>query len=352
MKKVKVAINGFGRIGRQVAKIIMDDKSGLLDLVAINDLYDSKMNAHLFKYDSSYGKCSCEVVVDENDDLIVDGHWIDVLQERDPNNLPWKDLGVDLVIESTGVFTTARSDEKTGKTGADAHIKAGAKKVIITAPAKGEDITIVMGVNDKKYDPELHHIVSNASCTTNALAPAAKIVNDNWGIVNAVMSTVHSYTNDQVLLDQGHKKDVRRGRAAALNIVPTSTGAAKAIALVIPELAGKFDGHSLRIPTPTVSIIDFVALLEKDTTIEEVNQAFIDAAEGEYKGIVGVVKGEYDDPLVSVDFRGDTRSSIVDLPNNMLMGTNLLKVVTWYDNEWGYSSRTVDLAKLIASRMA
>lgn len=351
MEKVKVAINGFGRIGRQVAKIIMDDQSGLLDLVAINDLYDSKMNAHLFKYDSSYGKSGCEVRVDENDDLIVDGHWIDVLQERDPSNLPWKDLGVDLVIESTGVFTNARSDDKNGKTGADAHIKAGAKKVIITAPAKGEDITIVMGVNDKKYDPDQHHIVSNASCTTNALAPAAKIVNDRWGIVNAVMSTVHSYTNDQVLLDQGHKKDVRRGRAAGLNIVPTSTGAAKAIALVIPELAGKFDGHSLRVPTPTVSIIDFVALLEKDTTIEEVNQAFIDAAEGEYKGIVGVVTGEYDDPLVSVDFRGDTRSSIIDLPTNMLMGTNLLKVVTWYDNEWGYSSRTVDLAKLIASKM-
>ena len=351
MEKVKVAINGFGRIGRQVAKIIMDDQSGLLDLVAINDLYDSKMNAHLFKYDSSYGKSGCEVRVDENDDLIVDGHWIDVLQERDPSNLPWKDLGVDLVIESTGVFTNARSDEKNGKTGADAHIKAGARKVIITAPAKGEDITIVMGVNDKKYDPDQHHIVSNASCTTNALAPAAKIVNDRWGIVNAVMSTVHSYTNDQVLLDQGHKKDVRRGRAAGLNIVPTSTGAAKAIALVIPELAGKFDGHSLRVPTPTVSIIDFVALLEKDTTIEEVNQAFIDAAEGEYKGIVGVVTGEYDDPLVSVDFRGDTRSSIIDLPTNMLMGTNLLKVVTWYDNEWGYSSRTVDLAKLIASKM-
>lgn len=351
MKKIKVGINGFGRIGRQVAKIILEDAADVLDLVAINDLYDSKMNAHLFKYDSSYGKCDCDVVVDENDDLIVDGHWIDVLQERDPSKLPWKELGVELVIESTGVFTTARTDDASGKIGADAHIKAGAKKVIITAPAKGEDLTIVMGVNHQKYDPKKHHIVSNASCTTNALAPAAKIVNDNWGIVNAVMSTVHSYTNDQVLLDQGHKKDVRRGRAAALNIVPTSTGAAKAIALVIPELAGKFDGHSLRVPTPTVSIIDFVALLEKDTTIEEVNQAFIDASEGEYKGILGVVKGEYDDPLVSIDFRGDTRSSIVDLPTNMLMGSNLLKVVTWYDNEWGYSTRTVDLAKLIAGKM-
>ena len=351
MKKIKVAINGFGRIGRQVAKIILEDAADILDLVAINDLYETKMNAHLFKYDSSYGKSSCEVVVDENDDLIVDGHWIDVLQERDPSKLPWKEMGVELVIEATGIFTNARSDEASGKSGADAHIKAGAKKVIITAPAKGEDITIVMGVNHKVYDPQKHHIVSNASCTTNALAPAAKIVHERWGIVNAVMSTVHSYTNDQVLLDQGHKKDVRRGRAAALNIVPTSTGAAKAIALVIPELAGKFDGHSLRIPTPTVSIIDFVALLEKDTTIEEVNQAFKDAAEGEYKGILGVVTGEYNEPLVSIDFRGDTRSSIVDLPTNMLMGTNLLKVVTWYDNEWGYSCRTVDLAKMIAEKM-
>jgi len=257
---------------------------------------------------------------------------------------------VDIVIESTGIFTTARSEN--GKVGADAHIlRGGAKKVIISAPAKGEDLTIVLGVNESKYDPAVHHIISNASCTTNCLAPAAKIVHDKFGIVNAVMTTIHSYTNDQVILDQGHKKEMRRSRAAGLNIIPTTTGAAKAVALVIPELKGKFDGYSLRVPTPTVSIVDFVATIEKPTTKEELNAAFVEAANGALKGILGVTTGEYSQPLVSSDFKGDPRSSIVDLPNNMVMGGNLIKVVTWYDNEWGYSCRTADLAKMVAKSL-
>jgi glyceraldehyde 3-phosphate dehydrogenase len=280
---------------------------------------------------------------------VIDGTEIKVFAEKDPGKLPWKDLGVAIVFECTGIFTNAKSEG--GKIGADAHIeRAGAKKVIISAPAKGEDLTIVLGVNEEKYDNAIHHIVSNASCTTNCLAPAAKIVNDHFGIISGVMTTVHSYTNDQVILDQGHKKELRRSRAAGQNIIPTSTGAAKALALVIPELKGKFDGFSLRVPTPTVSIVDFVAHVEKATTKEELNAAFIEASQGELKGILGVTTGTYNQPLVSSDFKGDERSSIVDLEKNMVMG-NLVKVVAWYDNEWGYSSRTVDLGKMIAKKL-
>ena len=331
---VKVGINGFGRIGRLVFKALLERYPNELEVVAINDLFDAKQNAHLLKYDSTFGiyPGSVEVV---GSDLVVNGHTVRVFAEKDPANLPWKDLGVDIVIESTGIFTDAKGDPAKGKAGANVHIeKGGARKVIITAPAKNEDLTIVLGVNDDKYDPAVHHVVSNASCTTNCLAPAAKVVNDRFGIVNAVMTTIHSYTNDQVILDQGHKKEMRRSRAAGLNIIPTTTGAAKAVALVIPELKGKFDGYALRVPTPTVSIVDFTATVEKPTTKEELNAAFIEAAEGPMKGILGVTRGEYGDPLVSSDFKGDSRSSIVDLPNNMVMGGNLVKVVTWYDNEW------------------
>ena len=346
----KIGINGFGRIGRQVLKAITDRYPGELEVVAINDLFDTKTNAHLFKYDSTYGIYPGTVEISGND-LVINGKTVKVLAEKDPAKLPWKDLGVDIVIESTGIFTDAIGDPAKGKPGANVHLQAGAKKVIISAPAKNEDLTIVLGVNEAKYDPAKHHVVSNASCTTNCLAPAAKIVHEKFGIVNAVMTTIHSYTNDQVILDQGHKKEMRRSRAAALNIIPTSTGAAKAVALVIPELKGKFDGYSLRVPTPTVSIVDFVAVVEKATSKEELNATFTEASKGALKGILGVTTGEYMDPLVSSDFRGDPRSSIVDLASNMVMGGTLVKVVTWYDNEWGYSSRTADLAAMMAKSL-
>ncbi len=350
--KTKVAINGFGRIGRQVLKRIFEDASDTLDIVAINDLFDPQTNAHLFKYDSNYGIFKGDVVVNEVGNLVIEGKEIKVFAEKDPGNLPWKDLGVDIVFECTGIFTNAKSDPAAGKIGADAHIvRGGAKKVIISAPAKGEDLTVVLGVNEEKYDNAIHHIISNASCTTNCLAPAAKIVNDRFGIISGVMTTIHSYTNDQVILDQGHKKELRRSRAAGLNIIPTSTGAAKAVALVIPELKGKFDGYALRVPTPTVSIVDFVALVEKPTTKEELNAAFTEASQGALKGILGVTTGAYNQPLVSSDFKGDDRSSIVDLEKNMVMNGNLVKVVTWYDNEWGYSCRAVDLGKMIAEKL-
>lgn len=348
---VKVGINGFGRIGRQVLKAIIERHGDELEVVAINDLFDNNTNAHLFKYDSSYGRFPGTVEVVEGG-LKIDGKKIKVFAEKDPGALPWKDLGVDIVIESTGIFTDAKGDPDKGKPGANVHIsKGGAKKVIISAPAKNEDITIVLGVNEGKYDPKVHHVLSNASCTTNCLAPAAKVVNDKWVIQNAVMTTIHSYTNDQVILDQGHRKELRRSRAAGQNIIPTTTGAAKAVALVIPELKGKFDGYSLRVPTPTVSIVDFVATVEKPVTIEELNAVFVDASKGALKGILGVTGGEYGDPLVSMDFKGDPRSSIVDLKYNMVMGGNLIKVVTWYDNEWGYSCRTSDLAALVAKSL-
>jgi glyceraldehyde 3-phosphate dehydrogenase len=348
---VRVGINGFGRIGRQVLKALLERYPGTLEVVGINDLFDTKSNAHLFKYDSTYGIYKGDVAVDGND-LVVDGKKISVFAEKDPGNLKWGDLGVDIVIESTGIFTDAIGEPAKGKAGANVHIvKGGAKKVIISAPAKNEDLTVVLGVNEDKYDNSKHHVVSNASCTTNCLAPAAKVVHDRYKILNAVMCTIHSYTNDQVILDQGHKKEMRRSRSAGLNIIPTTTGAAKAIALVIPDLKGKFDGYSLRVPSPTVSIVDFTATIEKPVTKDELNAAFKEAAAGSLKGILGVTSGEYGDPLVSTDFRGDSRSSIVDLPSNMVMGGTLIKVVTWYDNEWGYSSRTADLANLMASKL-
>jgi len=343
---VRVGINGFGRIGRQVLKAMKDFYPDALDVVAINDLFDTKTNAHLFKYDSNYGSYPGTVEIAEND-LVIDGKKIRVFAEKDPANLHWADLGVQLVIESTGVFTDAKGDPAKGKPGARVHIeKGGAKKVIISAPAKNEDITIVLGVNDNKYDPAIHNVVSNASCTTNCLAPAAKVVHDNFRILNAFMTTIHSYTNDQRILDLAHK-DLRRARAAALNIIPTTTGAAKAMGLVIPDLKGKFDGISLRVPTPTVSVVDFVATVEKPTDVNGLNGAFKAASEGALKGILGYTE----EPLVSMDFKGDTHSGIIDALSTMALGGNMVKVIAWYDNEWGYSCRTADLTALMAKSL-
>ncbi len=336
---VKVGINGFGRIGRQVLKAIKEKYSDEFDVVAVNDLFDPETNAHLFKYDSNFGiyPGTVEVV---GGDIVVDGDRIKVFAERDPAKLPWGDLGVEVVIESTGVFRDGKK--------AAAHITAGAKKVIISAPAKpadSVDLTVVLGVNDDWYDAAKHHVLSNASCTTNCLAPPAKVVFDEFGIVKGLMTTIHSYTNDQRILDLAHK-DLRRARAAALNIIPTTTGAAKALALVIPEVEGKFDGFALRVPTPTVSIVDFVAEVEKETSVEEVNAAFKAAAEGPMKGILGYSE----EPLVSMDYKGDPRSSIVDGLSTMVMGGNMVKVVAWYDNEWAYSVRCADLIELMADK--
>ncbi len=333
---VRVGINGFGRIGRQSLKALIE-RSPEVEVVAVNDLIDVQTNALLFKHDSTYGAYPGEVS-HTDDAIVIDGKAVKVLQVKDPATLPWGDLGVDIVLESTGLFTDAEK--------AAAHITAGAKKVIISAPAKKEDITIVLGVNEGMYDPAKHHVISNASCTTNCLAPAAKVVHDNWVIKRGLMNTIHSYTNDQRILDVAHK-DPRRARAAGLNIIPTTTGAAKALALVIPDLKGKFDGFSLRVPTPTVSVVDFTAELEKDVTLEELNQAFRDAAAGPLAGILGAS----DEPLVSSDFRGDSRSSIVDLPSNMVLGGNFIKVIAWYDNEWGYSCRVADLVKFVAGKL-
>lgn len=334
----KVGINGFGRIGRQVFKAI--DKGGFADLfevVALNDLTDNETLAHLLKYDSTYGKFEGEVAADD-EGLTVNGKHIRVLEERDPANLPWGDLGVDLVIESTGFFTDADK--------AAAHIESGARKVVISAPAKGEDVTIVLGVNESTYNPAEHNIISNASCTTNCLAPVVKVLLENFGIVSGMMTTVHSYTGDQVLLDGPHK-DRRRARSAAQNIVPTSTGAAKALSVVIPEVKGKLDGFSLRVPTPTVSIVDVVVNTEKPVTVESVNAVFKAAAESdELFGILGYTEEE----LVSSDFRQDPRSSIVDALSTMTIGENMVKVVSWYDNEWGYSCRLADLVALICEQ--
>ncbi|MGI8486888.1 MAG: type I glyceraldehyde-3-phosphate dehydrogenase [Thermomicrobiales bacterium] len=334
----KIGINGFGRIGRQVFKAIQEGGfSDLFEVVAGNDLTDNASLAHLLKYDSTYGQYAAEI--SSNDEgILVNGKLIKVLAEREPANLPWKDLGVDLVIESTGRFTDAEH--------AKAHIDAGAKKVIISAPAKGEDITIVLGVNEEEYDPATDNIISNASCTTNCLAPVAKVVLDTFGIEHGLMTTVHSYTADQVLVDGPHK-DLRRARGAAQNIIPTTTGAAKALSLVIPELEGKFDGFSLRVPTPTVSIIDFVAVTKKPVTVEAANNAFKVAADSDvFAGILGISEEE----LVSSDFRHDSRSSIVDMSLTQVMGDNLLKVVAWYDNEWGYSCRVADLTALVCEK--
>ncbi|MGB8213571.1 MAG: type I glyceraldehyde-3-phosphate dehydrogenase [Anaerolineales bacterium] len=349
----RVGINGFGRIGRQVLKAIRDYYPEELEVVAFNDIGDMKTMAHLLKYDSTYGRFNGTVEV-QGENLLVDGKPVKVYKETDPSAIPWKDLGVEIVIESTGLFTIKEDGvNKKGKTvkGAVNHITAGgAKKVIISAPAEGEDLTVVLGVNEDKYDPKIHHVVSNASCTTNCLAPAAKVVHDKYVIKRAFMTTIHSYTNDQKVLDMPHS-DLRRARSAGLNIIPTTTGAAKAIALVIPELKGKFDGYSLRVPTPTVSVVDFTAELEKSTTTEELRQAFRDAAKlPRFKGILEAV----DEPLVSMDFKGNPYSSSIDLPFTSVLGkeaTNFVKVVAWYDNEWGYSVRTADLAALMAKSL-
>jgi glyceraldehyde 3-phosphate dehydrogenase len=332
----RVGINGFGRIGRQSLKALIE-RAPDVEVVAVNDLVDAEMNALLFKYDSTYGRFDGEVRAGDHS-IVVDGREIRILAEKDPAALPWRDLGVDIVLESTGIFTDANK--------ARAHIDAGAQKVIISAPAKNEDITIVLGVNDASYDPATHHIISNASCTTNCLAPAAKVVHDLVGIEKALMNTIHSYTNDQRILDVAHK-DPRRARSAGLNIIPTTTGAAKALALVIPDLKGKFDGFSLRVPTPTVSVVDFTATVGRDTTVEELNAAFRTAAAGPLDGILGVS----DEPLVSTDFKGDSRSAIIDAASTMVLGGNMVKVIAWYDNEWGYSCRVADLIAHVAARL-
>jgi glyceraldehyde 3-phosphate dehydrogenase len=341
---VKVAINGFGRIGRQVIRRAVETKVKELEFVAINDITDAKTLAHLLKYDSSYGIFDAEIKATETG-IMINGKEIKVLAMKDPKQLPWKDLGVEFVLESTGLFTDAKGDPAKGKPGASAHLEAGAKKVVISAPAKNEDITIVLGVNDKNYDPQKHHIISNASCTTNCLAPFAKVLHDNFVIKRALMTTIHAYTNDQRILDLPHK-DLRRARAAALSMIPTTTGAAKAIALVMPELKGKFDGFSMRVPTPTVSIVDLVAEVEKPATIESINGAFRAAAAGPLKGILETCEV----PLVSIDFKKNPASSIVDTALTMVSGGNMVKVLSWYDNEWGYSCRVVDLLKMMAQK--
>jgi glyceraldehyde 3-phosphate dehydrogenase len=333
----KIGINGFGRIGRQVLKIMKENYPDTFDIVAFNDLGDLPTMAHLFSFDSNYGRFDGSLEV-KQDGLVIDGDFVKALSIPDPAQLPWKDLGVDIVIEGTGIF---RKREDAAK-----HIEAGAKKVIITAPAKDPDLTVVLGVNEKMYDADKHHVISNASCTTNCLAPAAKVIQDNFGIERGLMTTIHAYTNGQRILDMPHK-DLRRARAAALNIIPTTTGAAKAVALVIPELEGKFDGYALRVPTPTVSVVDLVATLEKETTTEALHDALRKAAEGELKGILGFEER----PLVSMDFKADPRSSIVDADFTYVMDGKMVKLVTWYDNEWGYSVRTADLAALIAESL-
>lgn len=334
---VRVGINGFGRIGRQVLRAIREYYPNDVDVVAFNDLGNLDTMAHLFRYDSNYGRYPGTAVVKDGA-LVVDGDEIKALAERDPAKLPWRDLGVDIVVESTGIFTDRDSASK--------HIDAGAKKVIISAPAKNEDITICLGVNEDKYDPAKHQIISNASCTTNCLAPAAKVIHDKYTIVRGLMTTIHSYTNDQQILDLPHK-DLRRARAAALNIIPTTTGAAKAVALVIPDLKGKFDGMAMRVPTPTVSLVDFVAEVQKSTSKDDMLAAFDEAANGKMKGILGVSR----EPLVSMDFKGDSRSSIIDAESCQVMGGNMVKVVSWYDNEWGYSCRVADLVKLVGDKL-
>lgn len=324
----QVGINGFGRIGRNVFRAALNNPE--INIVAVNDLTDAKTLAHLLKYDSVHGILDAEVKADGND-ILVNGKRIKVLAEREPAKLPWGELGVEIVVESTGIFTA--------KEKAEAHIAGGAKKVIISAPASNEDITIVLGVNEDKYDPSKHHVVSNASCTTNCLAPFTKVLHDNFGVKRGMMTTVHSYTNDQQILDLPHK-DLRRARAAAVSIIPTTTGAAKAVGLVLPELNGKLNGFSLRVPTPNVSVTDLVAELEKEVTVDEINDALKAAAAGPMKGILDYT----DEPLVSKDFNDNPHSSIIDGLSTMVIEGNMVKVVSWYDNEWGYSNRVVDLA--------
>jgi glyceraldehyde 3-phosphate dehydrogenase len=332
----KLGINGFGRVGRLSLRAINQYHKGKLEVVAVNDLTDARTNAHLLKWDSTYGRYPGEVKASENS-IVVDGKKVKVFAERDPNKIPWRDLGVDIVIESTGLFTDA--------TKAAAHLEGGAKKVIISAPAKNEDITIVLGVNEADYKPDKHNIISNASCTTNCVAPVVKVLHKSFGVTRGLMTTAHAYTGDQRLLDTFHR-DLRRARAAALNIVPTTTGAARAVTQVIPELKGRLHGLALRVPTATVSLVDLVADLEKEVTVEEVNQALEKAAAGDLKGIM-----EYcTEPLVSTDFKGNPASSIVDAPTTMVIAGNMVKVLAWYDNEWGYSCRLGDLAIYIANK--
>jgi glyceraldehyde 3-phosphate dehydrogenase len=331
---VKVGINGFGRIGRNIMRAALGDKN--IDFVAVNDLTSAKTLAHLLKYDSVLGNLHATVEAG-SDSISVDGDAFKVLSLRDPAQLPWKDLGVDIVFESTGLFTDRDAAAK--------HVAAGAKKVVITAPAKGPDITVVLGVNDEKYDPQKHQIISNASCTTNCLAPLAKVLHQQFGIRKGWMTTIHSYTNDQQLLDLPHK-DLRRARAAALSMIPTTTGAAAAVGEVLPELKGKLDGFAMRVPTPNVSVVDLAALLDKKTSAEDVNAALKEAAEGPLKGIL-----QYStDELVSIDFKGNPRSSIVDAPYTKVMDGDFVKVLSWYDNEWGYSNRCVDLLRLLVKK--
>lgn len=334
---IRVAINGFGRIGRNFARCWLGRENSQIELVGINDTSDPRTNAHLLQYDSMLGTFKADISADDNS-IMVNGKTIKCVSDRNPLNLPWADWGIDLIIEATGVFIS--------REGASKHIAAGAKKVMITAPAKGEDIgTFVVGVNDDKYNHKEHDIVSNASCTTNCLSPFAKVLHENFGIVKGTMTTTHSYTGDQRLLDASHR-DVRRARAAALNIVPTSTGAAKAVGLVLPELKGKLNGIALRVPTPNVSVVDLVVNVEKNTIAEQVNKALKDAAEGPLKGILA-----YSDlPLVSCDYKGHDASSIIDSSLTMVMGGDMVKVVAWYDNEWGYSQRVVDLAEIISAK--
>jgi len=332
----RIGINGFGRIGRLTFRAVNQTQKDKLEVVAVNDLTDTKTNAHLLKWDSTYGPYPGKVEASE-DKIIVDGQAVKVLSERDPGSIPWRDYGVDIVIESTGLFTDA--------TKAAAHLQGGAKKVIISAPAKNEDITIVLGVNEDKYDPAKHKVISNASCTTNGIAPVVKVLHDNFGVNKGLMTTIHAYTNDQRILDIFHK-DLRRARAAAINIIPTTTGAATAVTIVIPELKGRLHGLAFRVPVATVSVIDFVADLDKEVTLEQVNQAFQTAAEGPLAGIL-----EYcQEPLVSMDFKGNPASSIVDALSTIVIGGNMVKVLAWYDNEWGYSCRLADLAVYIADK--
>lgn len=333
----KVAINGFGRIGRNVLKCILKDKEcSDIEVVAINDLTDAATLAHLFKYDSIQG-INPHDIQGEDGRLLVDGKPIQVLSVRNPEDLPWKDLGVEVIIESTGLFTKREAASK--------HLRAGARKVIISAPATDPDVTLVMGVNEDQYDPKQHQIISNASCTTNCLAPVAKVLNDRLGIQKGLMTTIHSYTNDQKILDMPHK-DLRRARAANMSMIPTTTGAAQAVTLVLPELKGKLDGMAIRVPTPNVSLIDFVTEVDRETSKEEVNAIFKEAAQNELKGIL-----RYEEqPLVSVDFYGAEDSSIVDAPSTKVIQKNMVKVLAWYDNEWGYSSRTKDVLKYLIKK--
>ena len=332
----RIGINGFGRIGRQVLRSIMENHQDALEVVAVNDLTDTRTNAHLFKYDSSYGAYPGTVEARE-DGMTIDRQMIKVFAQRDPAQIPWGGVGADIVVESTGVFTDAKK--------ASAHLQGGARKVIISAPARNEDITLVLGVNEERYDPRNHHVVSNASCTTNCIAPIVKVLHDTFRMSRGLMATVHSYTNDQRILDQFHE-DLRRARSAAMSIIPTSTGAARAVTLVIPELQGKIHGIAYRVPTPTVSVVDFVADVERDVDIDAVNDAYREAAAKSLKSILEVCEEE----LVSMDFKGNPHSAIVDAPSTMVVDKRMVKVVGWYDNEWGYSCRVGDLAAFMAKQ--